>query len=317
MQAKRTKRSISSFDFLLNSLEALPPDNGCLLWPYGVRSNGAGWLKDSSGRNITASRFVYELFNDELLPTTADIDQLCGNRGCFRPNHLTKRLRHLDYLLTTCRIHGTSSECLIWPAKPFDSYWCRLNDAGQQVSIQHCAYTRFIGAMPCGYYARPSCGNPQCYAISHLILVCDMAVQQTKLKSSRLPMSLEYIAGLFDAEGSVSNTKAHSMMFPAQISQKNPSVLYEIQAFLATYGITSTVYKAIDPDDTIHCHALSIYARYAAIEFYKLIAPHLQIKRTRAEDAWRLMVLYPNKRIRFNCYARRIRVGRWPKDKSV
>lgn len=59
---------------------------GCWLWTGSMRTDGYGQFWDGK-RNVKAHRFAYE---DEgwAIPEGLELDHLCRNRACVRPEHL-------------------------------------------------------------------------------------------------------------------------------------------------------------------------------------------------------------------------------------
>jgi hypothetical protein len=60
--------------------------DGCWLWLAARLANGYG-VFSYGGRPVYAHRFVYELTFGPL-PEGTEIDHLCRNRWCVRPDHL-------------------------------------------------------------------------------------------------------------------------------------------------------------------------------------------------------------------------------------
>lgn len=58
--------------------------DGCWEWT-GARNNTGYSVFRADGRNVTAHRFVYEWL---VGPAPEDLDHLCRNRACVRPDHL-------------------------------------------------------------------------------------------------------------------------------------------------------------------------------------------------------------------------------------
>lgn len=60
--------------------------DGCWLWRAGLTTNGYGkyWVADTT---VVAHRYAYELLVGAI-PAGAQLDHLCRNRRCVRPDHL-------------------------------------------------------------------------------------------------------------------------------------------------------------------------------------------------------------------------------------
>lgn len=59
--------------------------DGCWTW-LGRLHNGYGYLKQH-GRDVAAMRLIYEWLVGPI-PDGLDLDHLCRNRACVRPDHL-------------------------------------------------------------------------------------------------------------------------------------------------------------------------------------------------------------------------------------
>lgn len=59
---------------------------GCIVWTGGKSGNGYGQLT-KLGRTWMAHRLAYELLRGTV-PRGLDLDHLCRNRACVRPDHL-------------------------------------------------------------------------------------------------------------------------------------------------------------------------------------------------------------------------------------
>lgn len=66
---------------------AIEDEHGCWVWQRAVSRTGYGVTGMGSEKTALAHRISYELAYGEI-PEGADIDHLCGNRACIRPEHL-------------------------------------------------------------------------------------------------------------------------------------------------------------------------------------------------------------------------------------
>lgn len=72
--------------FMESVIQHLRIGNGC--WEWGGTKDGLGYgVLNSEKRRAFAHRIVYELVSGEILPGL-EIDHLCHNRACVRPDHL-------------------------------------------------------------------------------------------------------------------------------------------------------------------------------------------------------------------------------------
>ena len=71
-------------------------EDGCWEWTGAIKGNGYGnvWSA-STGRVMPAHRFVYELERGPI-PEGLDLDHLCRNRRCVRPDHLEPVTRSVN-----------------------------------------------------------------------------------------------------------------------------------------------------------------------------------------------------------------------------
>lgn len=60
--------------------------NGCWVW-QGVKSRGYGIISCGAHSQKFAHRFVFELLVGKV-PEGTELDHLCRNRACIRPDHL-------------------------------------------------------------------------------------------------------------------------------------------------------------------------------------------------------------------------------------
>ena len=76
---------------VLRLLGDIPIDDGCWPWPGPISGNGYGTFSvrvgPSERKSITAHRAVYEILVGRVAPEV-ELDHLCRNRACVRPDHL-------------------------------------------------------------------------------------------------------------------------------------------------------------------------------------------------------------------------------------
>ena len=68
-------------------------DDGCWHWTGARQSDGYGSFQ-RSGQTRLAHRAMYELFVGDI-PEGLELDHLCRDRGCVRPDHL-EPVAHLE-----------------------------------------------------------------------------------------------------------------------------------------------------------------------------------------------------------------------------
>ncbi len=61
-------------------------ESGCWEW-VGNRSRGYGRVSNGKGRYVVAHRYIWEQFNGAL-PSALELDHLCRNTACVRPDHM-------------------------------------------------------------------------------------------------------------------------------------------------------------------------------------------------------------------------------------
>ncbi|WP_138905977.1 HNH endonuclease signature motif containing protein [Streptomyces chryseus] len=66
---------------------APPTDSGCMLWTAHLKTSGYGEFTGRDRKNVSAHRFAYELLV-ERIPPGLQLDHLCRERRCVRPDHL-------------------------------------------------------------------------------------------------------------------------------------------------------------------------------------------------------------------------------------
>lgn len=114
-------------------LDKITVGDGCWEWTGARVSHGYGNFR-TNGRNYGAHRLSYEHFVGPI-PDGLQLDHLCRNRACVRPDHLeavTNRENQLRGVRTFTAIHATKTHCL--NGHPFDEEntlrykggrWCR------------------------------------------------------------------------------------------------------------------------------------------------------------------------------------------------
>lgn len=85
--------------------------DGCWEWTAGRTGGGYGAIM-VEGRQSTAHRVVYEVFVGPI-PIGLDLDHLCRNRGCVRPDHLEPVTRRENLLRgeTLAARHAAKTHC--------------------------------------------------------------------------------------------------------------------------------------------------------------------------------------------------------------
>lgn len=91
--------------------------NGCWKWLacHNARGYGIFAVRDPHGgwRNVLAHRFSYE-FHGNKIPERFDVDHLCRNPGCLRPDHL-EAVTHRENMLrgdTFAARQAAQTECI-------------------------------------------------------------------------------------------------------------------------------------------------------------------------------------------------------------
>ena len=91
-----TKRAMTGLErgwrvpVLERALNRILFDDGCWEWEGSKTRDGYGQIEDgrrSDRHNLRAHRVVYEGLRGPI-PEGLDLDHLCRNRGCVRPDHL-------------------------------------------------------------------------------------------------------------------------------------------------------------------------------------------------------------------------------------
>lgn len=104
-------------------------------------------------------------------------------------------------------------------------------------------------------------------------------------------MSVQYIAGFFDGEGSVGTTPKGAFRWTvAQKGKRGLLVMNEMGGYLLCYhGIHTRRYKAYRQD----MHTLGITMREDVLKACRLLLPYLHIKKTEVQDLLRLNTMFP------------------------
>lgn len=112
-------------------------------------------------------------------------------------------------------------------------------------------------------------------------------------------MNWSYIAGFFDGEGCIStewNRARRGMNFRMQFcqsGQEGQDVLEEIKEFMAKRGIHSTMCHRSKKGRNRQMHVLVVSSRGSILRCLVGVLPHLRVKKTKAQDLWRFLRLYP------------------------
>ncbi len=94
--------------------------DGCWLWTAARQPSGYGRFGVSLGRTVFAHRLAYEMAHGAI-PDGLELDHLCRNRGCVRPDHL-EPVTHRENLLRGDGIPGRrarQTHCI--HGHPFDA----------------------------------------------------------------------------------------------------------------------------------------------------------------------------------------------------
>lgn len=104
-------------------------------------------------------------------------------------------------------------------------------------------------------------------------------------------MTLEYLAGFFDGEGSVGTTPTGGYRWSiAQKGRRGQLLIAEIRSFLLCHhGIRAQAYKAYRQD----MYSAGVTLRESVVKLCRLLLPHLHIKKTEVEDLLRLSIIFP------------------------
>lgn len=116
-----------------------------------------------------------------------------------------------------------------------------------------------------------------------------------------MAMTWGYIAGFFDGESTVAvathSTGRKSGAYIAQSGPRGLIVLTEIQEFLETQGIKSSVFQtgvASQHKRTMPSYRLAVNGFVGVTNFLSQMLPYLRVKRTVAQDILRYNKMYPN-----------------------
>ena len=121
-------------------------------------------------------------------------------------------------------------------------------------------------------------------------------------------MSWAYIAGFLDGEGCISlcPNQARPLATNLQITMSQTGVegfcvLSEIKEFLSEHGMKSYLRPNNSPSKRKHTtHRemwnLSLMARPSTVPFLRSVLPYLHVKKVKAQDCLRYMIIFPDRR---------------------
>jgi hypothetical protein len=105
-------------------------------------------------------------------------------------------------------------------------------------------------------------------------------------------MNWAYIAGFFDGEGNI-NERGHGVF----IYQNDLESLNQIAKFLGEQGMRRSKFSVKESgfrkDGTKRCNVLHYGAKREVLIFLNGVLPYLIVKRQRAEDLRRYLILFP------------------------
>jgi hypothetical protein len=111
--------------------------------------------------------------------------------------------------------------------------------------------------------------------------------------SARNTMSWPYIAGFFDGEGSIRLYQRGVQWSVAQSGKRGIAVLADIKKFLASDGITSSIYCPKKITKAIPC--LVATGRENVSYLVGRLMPHLHVKKSECQDVLRYFRLFPSR----------------------
>ena len=121
------------------------PRTPCWEW-VGGRSVGYGMFK-VDGRHRGAHRVAYELFHEVTIEPHLEIDHLCRNRACVRPDHLEVVTPQINQLRSDS-VSGLAARKTHCPrGHPYDetnTYWFRTKRGGLGRQCRTCNRARQI-----------------------------------------------------------------------------------------------------------------------------------------------------------------------------
>lgn len=93
-------------------LAKIQVSDGCWEWQGAKNPRGYSWFRGEGGTPTTGHRFAYEAFVGPV-PEGLDLDHLCRNTSCVRPDHL-EPVSHRENLLrgeTIAACHAVRTSC--------------------------------------------------------------------------------------------------------------------------------------------------------------------------------------------------------------
>lgn len=108
-------------------------------------------------------------------------------------------------------------------------------------------------------------------------------------------MSWQYIAGFFDGEGCITLCRDSSFSPNVQMTQTEYSVLEIIKMFLEEHDIPSQIYswRSQGPNCKQRWDLRIRGGRQTVKKFLENVIPYLIVKKLKAQDTLRTLVLYP------------------------